>query len=556
MQKRLLYASFGLLATLVGMATGHLVASLLNPASSPVLAVGSQVIDLTPTPMKEWAIRQFGSADKAILIGSVLLGVLVFAAIAGILARRRFALGAGLLVLLVAIAGATALNRPASEIVDIVPSLLTAVAGVAALWWLDRTAKAASASTATSPATSPATSTVTAGSAPDTTSKRLPHPMGQPDTVSADGPKHALTDDTTGDGTSASPTRRGVLVAMGVLAAAAAVMGGAGRFIGNLRSRPEDISLPAATDVAAPLPQGIDDQVKGISTFVTSNADFYRVDTRLDTPIISADDWTLTIDGDVDNEMTFTFDDLLGMDLIERDITMTCVSNSVGGPYVGSARWLGVRLQDLLDMAGVGSKADQILSTDFEGMTISTPLDLATDGRDAIIAIGMNGEALPREHGFPARMIIPGLYGFISATKWITKLTLTTYDDAQAYWTERDWDTVAPIKISARIDTPNALDTLKAGEVVIGGVAWAQQKGGVDKIEVRIDGGPWQPAELGPDGGNDYWRQWFYKWDAKPGSRTVAARVISGEGETQTATAANPFPGGSSGIQSFLVTVE
>ncbi|WP_341924720.1 molybdopterin-dependent oxidoreductase [Nocardioides psychrotolerans] len=549
MHKRLLYASFGLLATLVGMATGHLVASLLNPAASPVLAVGSTVIDLTPTPMKEWAIRQFGSADKAILIGSVLLGVLVFAAIAGILARRRFALGAGLLVVLVAVAGTAAMTRPAAEIVDLVPSILTAVAGVAALFWLDRTAKAAATVTGTTPAV---------GSAPDTTSKRLPHPMasatgsakGESDTVSSEGPQHALTPEPT------TPTRRGVLIAMGVLAAAAAVMGGAGKLIGNLRSRPEDITLPAAADPAAPLPKGIDNQVKGISSFVTSNSDFYRVDTRLDTPIISADDWTLTIDGDVDNEMTFTFDDLLGMDLIERDITMTCVSNSVGGPYVGSARWLGVRLQDLLDLAGVGSKSDQILSTDFEGMTISTPLDLATDGRDAMIAIGMNGEALPREHGFPARMIIPGLYGFISGTKWITRLTLTTYDDAKAYWTERDWDTDAPIKISARIDTPNALDSLPAGEVVIGGVAWAQQKGGVDKIEVRIDGGPWQPAELGPSGGNDYWRQWFFKWDAKPGSRTVAARVISGDGETQTATAANPFPGGSSGIQSFLVTVE
>ena len=557
MQKRLLYASFGILATLVGMATGHLVASLLNPASSPVLAVGSTVIDLTPTPMKEWAIRQFGSADKAILIGSVLVGVLVFAAIAGILARRRFALGAALLVVLVAVAGTAAMTRPAAEIVDLVPSILTAVAGVAALWWLDRSAKAATVATGT--ATS---STVTAGSAPDTTSKRLPHPMAgsESDTVSAEGPKHALTGEkgtAKHDGEPATtPTRRGVLIAMGVLAAAAAVMGSAGKLIGNLRSRPEDITLPTAADPAQALPKGIDNQVKGISPFVTPNDDFYRVDTRLDTPIISADDWTLTIDGDVDNEMTFTFDDLLGMELIERDITMTCVSNSVGGPYVGSARWLGVRLTDLLEMAGVGDKADQILSTDFEGMTISTPLDLATDGRDAMIAIGMNGEALPREHGFPARMIVPGLYGFISATKWVTKLTLTTYDDAQAYWTERDWDTDAPIKISARIDTPNALDSLPAGEVVIGGVAWAQQKGGVDKIEVRIDGGPWQPAELGPTGGNDYWRQWFFKWDAKSGSRTVAARVISGDGETQTATAANPFPGGSSGIQSFLVTVE
>lgn len=509
MRNRLTYAGFGILATLVGMATGHLVASLLNPASSPVLAVGSTVIDLTPTPMKEWAIRQFGSNDKIILIGSVMLGVLVFAAIAGILARRRFPLGAGMLVVLVGVAAAAALNRPAAETIDVVPSLITAIAGVGALWWLDRAHRTG-------------------------TLLRAPAPA---------------------EGESSSPTRRGVLIAMGVLAAAAAVMGTAGRYIGKYRSRPEDITLPAAADPAPPLPKGIENQVPGMSKFRTPNADFYRVDTRLDTPIISAEDWTLTIDGDVDNELTFTFDDLLEMPLIERDITLTCVSNSPGGPYVGAARWLGVRLKDLLDQAGVGTKSDQLLSTDFEGMKISTPLDLVMDGRDAMIAIGMNGEPLPREHGFPARMVVPGLYGFISATKWVTKLTVTTYDAEKAYWTERDWDTDAPIKISARIDTPNALDELKAGENVIGGVAWCQQKGGVAKIEVRIDGGAWQQAELGPEANNDYWRQWFYKWDAKPGSRTVAARVTSGDGEVQTAAIANPFPGGSSGIQEFLVTV-
>ena len=509
MRLRLQYALFGLLATLVGMATGHLVASLMKPASSPVLAVGSEVIDLTPTPMKEWAIRQFGSADKPILIGSVLLGVLVFAAVAGVLTRRRFAVGAAILVVLVGIAAAAAMSRPAAEVTDLLPSLLTAVVAVAALWWLDRAARTGA----------------------------------------------VLREAPTDSHEHGGPSRRGVLITMGVVAAATAVMGTAGRVIAGLRTRPEDVTLPTAAETAPALPKGLDDQVPGISSFRTPNDDFYRVDTRLDTPVINADDWTLTIDGDVDEELTFTFDDLLAMPLIERDITLTCVSNSVGGPYVGAARWLGVRLTDLLEMAGVGSKADQILSTDFEGMTISTPLELATDGRDAMIAVGMNGEALPREHGFPARMVVPGLYGFISATKWVTRLTLTTYAEKQAYWTERDWATDAPIKISARIDTPNALDSLAAGETVVGGVAWAQQKGGVAKIEVRFDGGPWQPAQLGPDGGNDYWRQWFYKWDATPGQHTVAARVISGDGEVQSAVMANPFPEGASGIQEFLVNV-
>ena len=217
------------------------------------------------------------------------------------------------------------------------------------------------------------------------------------------------------------------------------------------------------------------------------------------------------------------------MDLIERDITLTCVSNDVGGRYVGAARWLGVPLTDLLDRAGIdNTKADQILSTDVDGMTISTPLDLATDGRDAMIAIGMNGEALPREHGFPARMVVPGLYGFVSATKWITRMTLTTYAEQDAYWTQRDWATDAPIKISSRIDTPRPLSTIDAGRTVIGGVAWAQHQGGVAKVEVRIDGGGWQEARLGPSAGQDYWRQWYLPWTAEKGQHTLAVRAVDG----------------------------
>ena len=505
MRRRLLYALFGVVATLVGVATGHFVASLLNPASSPVLAVGSQVIDLTPTPMKEWAIRQFGDQDKTILIGSVLGGVLALAAVGGLLTLRRFRLGAGLLLVLVAVAGLTAMNRPTAELVDVVPSLATAIAGIAALWFLDRSA--------------------------------------QPRTAGAEAP---------GTG----PTRRGVLVATGVLAVTAAVLGGTGRFIGKYRTRLENIALPKPADPAAAFPTGLEKQYPGITPFRVPNEDFYRVDTRLDVPIIDQDDWTLTIDGDVDREVTLTFEDILGMELIERDITLTCVSNSVGGKYVGGARWLGVRLTDLLDLAGVGDRADQIFATDVDGMTISTPLALAVDGRDSMLAIGMNGDVLPREHGFPARVVIPGLYGFISATKWVTRLTLTTYDDKTAYWTERDWATDAPIKISSRIDTPKPLADLDKGENIVGGVAWAQQNGGVAKVQVRIDGGAWQDAELGPSAGNDYWRQWFYRWDAQDsGQHTLAARVIDGNGNEQVTARATPFPEGASGIQELLVNV-
>jgi DMSO/TMAO reductase YedYZ molybdopterin-dependent catalytic subunit len=490
----------------------------MDPASSPVLAVGSQVIDLTPTPLKELAIRQFGTNDKLILIGSVMAGVLVFAAVAGLLARRRFAYGAGLLVVLVAVAGFAALNRPAAALVDVVPSVATAIAGVAALWWLVRAQQRSSKPTLNS-------------------------------SLKADDP------DADGAAPQTGPSRRGVLVAAGVLAAAAAVMGGAGRLITKLRTRPQDVKLPVAAEKAAAFPTGLDEKVPDLTPFRTPTKDFYRVDTRLDVPIIDVNDWTLTIDGDVAKELTLTFDDILAMPMIERDITLTCVSNSVGGPYVGGARWLGVRLTDLLDMAGVGDKADQIYSTDVDGMTISTPLELATDGRDALLAVGMNGEALPREHGFPARLVVPGLYGFISATKWITRMTLTTYDDKSAYWTDRDWATDAPIKISSRIDTPRALSTVKKGDTFIGGMAWAQQNGGVGKVQVQIDGGPWQDATLGPSAGNDYWRQWYHPWKAESGQHNIGCRVIDGNGKTQSTARANPFPDGASGIQQVLVTV-
>jgi DMSO/TMAO reductase YedYZ molybdopterin-dependent catalytic subunit len=497
--RRLLWAGYGVLATLVGIGLAHLAAALTDPATSPVLAVGSAVIDRTPTPMKEWAIRNFGSADKTILVGSVLAGVLALAAVAGLLARRRFALGAGLLVVLVGVAAVAVVTRPGADPLDLLPSVVAAIVGPAALRLLARTP----ADTATSP-----------------------------------------------DG------RRTVLLTITALAAMAAVGGVAGRLVTRLRARPEDVTLPKPTGPAPPFPRGLDDQVPGITRFRTPTADFYRVDTRLDVPVISADDWTLTIDGDVDRRVTLTFDDLLAMPMVERDITLTCVSNSVGGPYVGGARWLGVRLADVLDLAGIGNtSADQILSTDFAGMTISTPLALATDGRDALVAVGMNGKPLPREHGFPVRLVIPGLYGFISATKWLRRLTLTTYDDQQAYWTERGWATDAPIKISARIDTPKALAELDAGEVVVGGVAWAQERGGIAGVQVRLDGGPWVDAQLGPDGGDDYWRQWFHRWSAEPGSHRIAVRAVAGNGEPQTAARAEPFPNGASGLHELLVRV-
>lgn len=503
------HAAAGILAGVFGMALAHLAASLLNPASSPVLAVGTAVIDATPTPVKEWAVREFGTADKPILIGNVLAVTLVAAGLAGVLARRRLGLGLGLLGVLVGLAGAAALVRPQAEPIDVVPALIAAVCGLLGLWSLVRLLHAPDAS----------------GSAPTVLG-------GAPPTRS----------------------RRGFLIGSGAMLVGGALAAGAGQWIVRARSRISDIVLPRPVTPLAALPAGLETTQPGITPLRTSNKAFYRVDTKLAVPLVDHNSWELRIDGMVDRELTFSYDDLRDLPMEEHDITLTCVSNEVGGKLLGGARWLGVPVRTLLEQAGVSSGADQLLSTDVDGFEISTPLAAVTDDRPALVAIGMNGEVLPRSHGFPARLVVPGLYGFVGATKWLTRLTVTTYAAESAYWTDRDWATDAPIKISSRIDTPRPLSNLDAGMQVIGGVAWAQQNG-VARVDVRVDGGPWQAARLGPDVGIDYWRQWYLPWDAKPGSHQLAVRAIGEDGTEQTSVRATSFPDGSSGIQEIVVNV-
>lgn len=540
--------------TLAAMAVGHLVASLLDPSASPVLAVGSTVIDLTPTPVKEWAVAEFGTADKPILVGSVLVVTLILAAVAGVVARKHFRIGLGILLVLVALAGAAALLRPTAGPLDAVPAVVTAIVGGLALAWFMRTLNAAVA--LQSGAHAGDTDEPAPGTASDKTSGAAPsHPMvdATPGESAPTGGAHAATDTDPAPARTAAPTRRGVLIASGVLAVTAVAAGAVGQWVGTVRTRISDIVLPKPQEAAPALPDGVD--IDGISKFRTPNDEFYRVDINLSVPVVDQDDWTLTVDGDVENELTITWEELLDMPMVERDITMTCVSNDVGGKYVGAARWLGVPLQDILDRAGVGDRADQLLSTAVDGFTISTPLEVATDGRDALVVVGMNGEPLPREHGFPVRLVIPGIYGYVGSTKWLTKLTLTTYADDVAYWTERDWATEAPIKISSRIDVPRSGETLSAGTTAIAGVAWAQQRG-VELVEVQIDGGPWTEAQLGAEVTVDYWRQWFYEWEAESGSHTVTVRVTDSEGEVQTDARAFPFPSGSSGLHTRRIMVD
>ena len=223
------------------------------------------------------------------------------------------------------------------------------------------------------------------------------------------------------------------------------------------------VRLPRPAVAAAPVPAGASLNVSGITPFFSSNNSFYRVDIDLVVPQVSPQDWTLQITGMVDHPIELTFDDLLRLPLIEHDMTLVCVSNAVGGPYAGNARWLGASLPALLRKAGIQRGADQVLSTGTDGMTISTAVDTILDGRQALIAVGMNGQPLPTEHGFPARMLVPGLYGYVSATKWVTKLEVTTFARQQAYWTQRGYARQAPIRTESRIDVPRPLAQIPAG---------------------------------------------------------------------------------------------
>jgi DMSO/TMAO reductase YedYZ molybdopterin-dependent catalytic subunit len=339
--------------------------------------------------------------------------------------------------------------------------------------------------------------------------------------------------------------------------AGAAVAGALGQQLAASPTLPTAADLPRPQTTLPALPTGLEQKVRGISPFRTPTASFYRVDTSLLIPRVDADSWSLEIDGDVANPFRLSYAELLALPMIERDITMTCVSNEVGGGYVSSARWLGVPVRALLERARLGGGADQVLSTSTSGFTISTPVQALTDDRDALVAVAMNGEPLPAKHGFPARLVTPGLYGFVGSTKWLARLTATTYARDKAYWTERGWATDAPVLTQSRIDTPRGLSTVRAGESVpIGGVAWAQGRG-IRSVEVRVDDGEWMPATLGPEAGIDYWRQWYLPWTPERGGgrRTLTVRATDNEGRVQTEARAEPFPKGATGWHSVVVFV-
>ncbi|HEV8563836.1 MAG TPA: molybdopterin-dependent oxidoreductase [Actinomycetota bacterium] len=504
-------ATTGLVTGAVAIGVAHLVAGVVNPQASPLITVGQATIDATPEWLKSFAIRTFGSSDKLVLLWSMGVVLALISVGLGIASTRRLRFGVAGLVGFGALGVAAALSRPSARPADALPAIVGAAAAAGALVALRR-------------------SFGSAGSSRSTRSDAPEMPGGV-------------------------DRRRFLLTAAGATAAGAAA-GGLGGFLGR-RFRADEsraaVRIPAPASTAA-APAGLDLAVPGVGPFFTPNGSFYRVDTALLVPSLMAEDWKLRIHGMVDHEITLDYEQLLSRPLIERDITLTCVSNPVGGEYAGNARWIGAPLKQLLEEAGVHPGADQIVTRSVDGFTIGTPTAVAMDGRDAMLAIAMNGEPLPLAHGFPVRMIVPGLYGYVSAMKWLTDMELTTFDAFDPYWIERGWAERGPIKTMSRIDTPAPLGTVPVGEIPIAGVAWAQHTG-IDRVEVQIDDGNWMPAELSAEDTIDTWRQWVLRWRATAGEHRVSVRATDRTGFTQTEERREPFPDGATGQHTIVVHV-
>ena len=478
-------------------------------ASSPLLAVGATVVDLTPAWLKEWAISTFGTADKAVLLGCVLAVLALASAAVGSLAVRHLPAGLAAGSLVGALGAAAVLTRPDAGVGAVVPTVVGVLVGLGTLVWGVRR--------------------WSEGSAPPERANRT-----------------------------GRPSRREFLVATGGLTAVGVLGVVGGRALGvasqTVQRAREAFRVPAPSRAIA-VPADAEASVAGQSAYLTPTKDFYRIDTALSVPRVEASDWRLRVYGLVDREIELTYADLLAEQHVEALVTLTCVSNPVGGDLVGNARWQGWPVRELLARAGVRPEADMVLSRSVDGWTAGTPLAALTDDRDALLAVAMNGDLLPLAHGFPVRLVVPGLYGYVSATKWVTELKVSRFDADEGYWTPRGWSALGPIKTASRIDVPRAGAAVPEGDVVVAGVAWAQQRG-VARVEVAVDGGAWSQATLAGEPTIDAWRLWSWTWrGASRGLHTLAVRATDGLGETQTADPAPPAPDGATGWHTIDVRV-
>ncbi len=500
-------ALVGLLSVAAGLAVGHLVGGLISPTASPFVAVGDATRDLTPPWLLDFAVRTFRSYDKVVLLGGMAVVIGLFGVAAGWLSRRSRAPGLVLIVLLGAIAVAAVMTRPHAGPLDLLAPLVALIASSATFAVL--------------------------------------HNRGRTSDVQA------------ADEATAAVSRRNLLVGSAAVAAGAGIAAAGGQLLagrGGVEESRAAVGRIVPTVAAPPIPAGADFAADGSPTFITPNRDFYRVDVNLTLPRLRAEDWRLRIHGMVDRELTLDWADLTSRRLVERTVTMTCVSNEVGGPYLSTSNFTGVLLADILTEAGVQRGADQIFTTSIDGWTCGTPtVDIADPGRQAMLVIGMNSDPLPIEHGFPVRMLVPGLYGFVSGTKWITDMELTTFDAKRAYWLQRGWGQRAPIKTMSRIDSPGSFERVSP-DTPITGIAWAQTRG-IEKVEVRVDHGEWRPAELSTEVNVDTWRMFRLRGRWEPGNHVAEVRATDKRGYLQTADRAAPIPDGASGWHSVQFTV-
>lgn len=493
----------GVAAAAVGVGVAELLATFFSPAADVRTSVGTAVVNLTPGPVKEWAIQTFGTSDKLFLSVMVLAVIAAVAAITARWERSRIPLGSLAIAAGGAAGCAAVLARPGAGLADIVPTLAGVACAIAVLRVL--------------------------------TSGRIVDRVEE--------------SDATHDVDRVDGGRRLSLVTLGFTAAglASGVLGAVlTRKVRSVSGDRDALALPTPQNPPAPPPADVTPKGVALPSFITPNADFYRIDTALSVPQLSRADWRLRIHGMVDREVTYTFEDLKRFEPIQQTVTLTCVSNPVGGELISNATWIGYRVADLVREAGIASDADMALSTSIDGWTAGTPAQALTDDRDSMLAIGMNGVPLPVEHGYPARLVVPGLYGFVSATKWVVDLELTRFDRAEAYWTKLGWSAKAPIKTQSRVDVPRRGQRVAAGPTTFGGVAWAQYRG-IKAVEVRIDDGPWQPAQLGAAYSDDTWRLWSFPWNATPGAHTIAVRATDNTGAVQTGDQMGVIPDGATG---------
>ncbi len=498
-------AGIGVLAVSAALGAGHLTAGLISTASSPLPAVGDAVVRLAPEPLVGFATSTFGTSDKLVLLAGVFVVVTLAGAAAGLLSRARPRHGIGTLAAMGGLAAAAVWFAPVYAELDLVAPLVAMVAGIGAFCWL--------------------------------------HHLGLR-TRAADASRRSLL---------------GAAAAVGLGALAAA--GGGALVARDVRASRADVTAALAratyAERAAPLPAAAAFPRMGTPTFLTGNGDFYRIDTALRIPTLAAADWTLRVHGMVARELTVSFADLIARPLVERPITMTCVSNPVGGDLVSTANFIGVPLRDLLLEVGVDPAADQLFSRSTEGWYTGTPTSVVMEpDRGALLAIGMNGEALPAEHGFPVRMVVPGLYGFVSGTKWVVDIEATTFTDPfrQGFWFKNGWSRFGPVKTMSRIDAPRDAATVTGSTVTVAGVAWAQHTG-IASVEVRVDGGAWRPAALSAEVSVDTWRMWHLELALPAGEHTAEARATDRSGHTQTDKRVGVIPDGATGWPAVRFTV-